>query len=197
MAAGIHFEAAPPIEREVCDEQSLYLIKDGGMDLDMSNLPAKGWLPELAPLYRNKEDRKAVVCVRVKVVEKAEIGATTIKIGKVPQLDLVNAGTLLSDNTNVIVVKSVDKSNEGYDVITATSALKATLEVGKVLPEAKGASDPKAKNVANFASFGWRNLAKENTVALVGRAYSIIEDNLCIPFTEEDKAALTERFMFI
>lgn len=197
MAAGIYFEPAPPIEREVCDEKSIYRLNDGGMDLDMSNIPAKGWLPELTPIYRDKVKRKAVVCIRVKVVEKVTAGATTIKIAKCPFADFVKAGTLLSDGTNVITVKSVDNSNEDYDTITTKEATKADLESGKVLPEAKGTSDAKAKNVANFASFGWRNLAKENTVALVGRAYSIIDDNLYIPFTEEDKAALTGRFMFI
>lgn len=197
MAAGIYFEPAPPIEREVCDEKSIYRLNDGGMDLDMSNIPAKGWLPELTPIYRDKVERKAVVCIRVKVVEKVTTGATTIKIAKCPFAGFVKAGTLLSDGTNVITVKSVDNSNEDYDTITTKEATKSDLESGKVLPEAKGASDAKAKNVANFASFGWRNLAKENTVALVGRAFSIIEDNLYIPFTEEDKAALTGRFMFI
>lgn len=197
MAAGIYFEPAPPIEREVCDEKSIYRLNDGGMDLDMSNIPAKGWLPELTPIYRDKVERKAVVCIRVKVAEKVTTGATTIKIAKCPFAGFVKAGTLLSDGTNVITVKSVDNSNEDYDTITTKEATKADLESGKVLPEAKGASNAKAKNVANFASFGWRNLAKENTVALVGRAFSIIEDNLYIPFTEEDKAALTGRFMFI
>lgn len=196
MSAGYHIEAAPPIEREVCDEKSLYRINDGGMDLDTSNLPASGWLPELAPLYRNKAERKAVVCLRVKVVEKANAGAKTIKIAKVPFLSLVKAGTLLSDGTNVIAVTSFDTSNDDYDIIT-TEALKADIEAGAVLPEAAGAADAKAKNIADFASFGWRNLAKENTVALVGRAYSIDEDNLYIPFTEDDKKALTGRFMFI
>lgn len=197
MAAGIYFDPAPPIEREVCDEKSIYRLADGGMDLDMSNLPNKGWLPELAPIYRDKVERKAVVCIRVKVVEKAATGATTIKIAKCSFADFIKAGTHLSDGTNVITVKSVDNSNEYYDTITTKEATKADLEIGKVLPEAKGASDAKAKNVANFASFGWRNLEKENTVTLVGRAYSIIEENLYIPFTEDDKAALTGRFMFI
>lgn len=197
MAAGIHFEPVPPIEREVCDEKSIYRLTDGGMDLDMSNLPVKGWLPELTPIYRDKVEHKAVVCIRVKVVEKVTTGTTTIKIAKCPFTGFINAGTLLSDGTNVITVESVDTSKEDYDTITTKEATKADLEINKVLPEAKGASDPKAKNVANFASFGWRNLAKENTVALVGRAYSIVEDNLYIPFTEEDKAALTGRFMFI
>lgn len=197
MAAGIKFESTPPIEREVCDEKSLYRLTDGGMDLDMSNLPNKGWLPELTPIYRDKVERKAVVCIRVKVVEKATTGATTIKIAKCPFADFINVGTLLSDGENIITVTAVDTSNEDYDTITTKEATKADLEVGKVLPEAKSASDAKAKNIANFASFGWRNLAKENTVALVGRAFSIVEDNLYIPFTEEDKAALTGRFMFI
>lgn len=74
MGAGIVWNTAtPPVEHEVCDESTIYRLNDGGMDLDMGNLPSKGWLPELAPLFRDKEERKAYVCIRVKVVEKLRL----------------------------------------------------------------------------------------------------------------------------
>ena len=185
-------EGMPPIEHEVCDESTIYRLNDGGMDLDKSNLPEQGWLPELAPLYRDKSERKARVCLRVKVLEKAETTGATIKIKKNKFCQFVKSGMFLSDGTNVITVK-----NEEYDVITATKNLTAAIEVGAILPEAKGASDAKAKYTANFASFGWRKMDDEDTITFVGRVFGIEEDNLYIPFTEEDKVALGDRFMFI
>ena len=110
----------PPIEHEVCDESTIYRLKDGGMDLDKSNLPAQGWLPELAPLYRDKVERKARVCLRVKVLEKAETTGATIKIKRISFASSSKPECFLSDGTNVITVKSVDTSNEEYDVITAS-----------------------------------------------------------------------------
>lgn len=190
-------EGMPPIEHEVCDESTIYRLNDGGMDLDKSNLPEQGWLPELAPLYRDKVERKARVCLRVKVLEKAETTGATIKIKKNKFCQFVKAGMFLSDGTNVITVKSVDTSNEEYDVITASKNLTDAIEAGTVLPEAKGASDAKAKYTANFASFGWRKMDDEDTIAFVGRVFGIEEDNLYIPFTEEDKVSLGDRFMFI
>ena len=197
MAAGIKYNVAPPVEREVCDESTIYRLNDGGMDLDKSNLPAKGWLPELCPLFRDKVERKAYACLRVKVVEAAAAAATTFKIQKNPFLSFIKAGFLLSDGTNVITVASVDTSNEAYDVVTASSALSASIAKDAILVEAAVADDASAKHVANFASFGWRNIEVEDSVTFVGRVFSILEDELYIPFTAADKAALGDRFMFI
>ena len=216
MAAGIKYNVAPPVEREVCDESTIYRLNDGGMDLDKSNLPAKGWLPELCPLYRDKVERKAYACLRVKVVEAAADAATSFKIQKNPFLSFLKAGFLLSDGTNVIVVASVDTSNEAYDVVNVANegatipaeveggeptviaaGLPAALAKGAILVEAAAADDASAKHVANFASFGWRNIEVEDSVTFVGRVFSILEDELYIPFTAADKAALGDRFMFI
>lgn len=197
MAPGIHFNVAPPVEHEVCDESSIYRLNDGGMDLSKANLPAKGWLPELTPLFRDKTERKAHACLRVRVVEDALTTGKTFKIAKCPFLSFLKAGFLLTDSTNVITVASIDTSHEAYDVVTATANLVSALTVGQVLPEAKGASDAKAKHIANFASFGWRNVETEDSVTFVGRVFGILEDELYIPFTEDDKAALGDRFMFI
>lgn len=197
MAPGIHFNVVPPVEHEVCDESTIYRLNDGGMDLDKVNLPAKGWLPELTPLFRDKTERKAYACLRVKVVEAAPTTGKTFKIAKCPFLSFLKAGFLLTDGTNVITVASVDTSNEAYDLVTATANLTAALSVGQILPEATGASDAQAKHTANFASFGWRNMETEDSITFVGRVFGILEDELYIPFTEEDKAALGDRFMFI
>lgn len=230
MSAGIKYNIAPPVEREVCDESTIYRLNDGGMDLDKSNLPAKGWLPELCPVFRDKLERKARVCLRVKVVEAALAAATTFKVQKNPFLSFLKEGFLLSDGENVIVVASVDTSNEAYDLVTVANkgytipgepttippaeeggeptvvpgedvvvpaGLPAVLEKGQVLFEAKADDDADPKYVANFASFGWRNIENEDSITFVGRVFGILEDELYIPFTDADKAALGDRFMFI
>lgn len=230
MSAGIKYNVAPPVEREVCDESTIYRLNDGGMDLDKSNLPAKGWLPELCPLFRDKKERKAYACLRVKVIEAADAAADSFKIQKNPFLSFLKEGFLLSDGTNVIVVASVDTTNEAYDVVHVANeeqvipgepttvpaqeeggeptvipgedtvipgGLPAALAAGAILAEAKAADNASPKHVANFASFGWRNIETEDSVTFVGRVYGILEDELYIPFTDADKAALTERFMFI
>jgi hypothetical protein len=152
----------------------------------------------------------------VKVVEAAAAAATSFKIQKNPFLSFLKAGFLLSDGTNVIVVASVDTSNEAYDVVNVANegatipaeveggeptviaaGLPAALNKGAILVEAAAADDASAKYVANFASFGWRNIEVEDSVTFVGRVFSILEDELYIPFTAADKAALGDRFMFI
>ncbi|WP_071133844.1 hypothetical protein [Millionella massiliensis] len=199
MPAGIKYETAPAVMREVCDETTIYRINDGGMDLDKTNLPVDGWLPELAPLYRDKAERRAHVCLRVKVLEEA---ATSVKVVKVAKNPLVNgtflkAGMYLSDGTNVISVAAVDTSKEGYDEITAAENFTAALTVGAILVEAKSDSDPAAKYTPNCLSYGVRKLSDISTVACIGRVFGIVEDELYIPVTEADKEALGDRFMFI
>ena len=199
MPAGMKYETAPAITREVCDETTIYRINDGGMDLDKSNLPADGWLPELAPLYRDKAERKAHVCLRVKVLEEAGTSVKKVKVAKNPLLNgtFVKAGMYLSDGTNVITVSSVDTSHDGYDEITAAADFTATLNAGAVLVEAKSLSEAAAKYVPNCLSYGVRKISEISTVACIGRVFGIVEDELYIPVTEADKEALGDRFMFI
>ena len=199
MAAGMKYETAPAITREVCDETTIYRINDGGMDLDKSNLPADGWLPELAPLYRDKAERKAHVCLRVKVLEEAGTSVKKVKVAKNPLLNatFIKAGMYLSDGTNVITVSSVDTSKDGYDEITAAANFTATLNAGAVLVEAKSNSDATSKYVPNCLSYGVRKISEISTVACIGRVFGIVEDELYIPVTEADKEALGDRFMFI
>lgn len=199
MPAGMKYETAPAVLREVCDETTIYRINDGGMDLDKSNLPAEGWLPELAPIYRDKAERKAHVCLRIKVLEQASTSVKEIKVAKNPLINgtFIKAGMYLSDGTNVITVSSVGTSNDAYDMITASANLSAQLNAGDVLVEAKSSSEADAKYVPNCLSYGTRKISEISTVACVGRVLGILEDELYIPVTEEDKEALGDRFMFI
>lgn len=199
MPAGIKYETVPAILREVCDETTIYRINDGGMDLDKANLPDEGWLPELAPLYRDKAERKAYACLRVKVLEEAGTSVKKVKVAKNPLLNgtFLKAGMYLSDGTNVITVSSVDTSNDGYDEITAAANFTATLNAGDVLMEAKSSSEAEAKYLPNCFSFGTRKISEISTVTCIGRVFGIIEDDLYIPVTEADKEALGARFMFI
>jgi len=43
MSGKLVNKPAPPVEHEVCDEESIYRVNDGGMDLDKTNLPSTGW----------------------------------------------------------------------------------------------------------------------------------------------------------
>ena len=185
-----------PVEGEVYDLSSAYTLNDGGMDLDKTNLPSTGFLPDLAPLYRDNVERKATVCLRVKVAELAAKSATSIKVAKNAFLSFLKVGMNLTDGTNVIAITALDTSNADYDVIT-TTALAAALPLGTVLAEAAGAADPLQKNTPNFMNKGWRNIAKEDSVSFIGRAFSILESELYIPVTAADKVALGDRFMFI
>lgn len=199
MPAGIKYETAPAVMREVCDESTIYRINDGGMDLDKSNLPTDGWLPELAPIFRDKTERKAHVCLRVRVIEEANTSVKTVKVAKNPLLNgtFLKAGMYLSDGTNIITVSSVDTSKDGYDEITAAENFTATLNVGDVLVEAKSSSEADAKYTPNCLSFGVRKISEISTVACIGRVFGIVEDELYIPVTKADKEALGDRFMFI
>lgn len=196
MSGKLVNKPAPPVEHEVCDEESIYRVNDGGMDLDKTNLPSTGWLPELAPLYRDNVNYKAIVCLRVKTTEAAAQNATSIKVAKNAFLSFLNVGMFLTDGKNVIGITALDTSNEDYDVIT-TTALAAAIPSGTVLAEAAGKADAAQKNTPNFMNFGWRNLAEEDTITYVGRVFGILESELYIPVTAADKASLGDRFMFI
>ena len=189
-------QPAPPVEHEVCDEESIYRLNDGGMDLDKTNLPSTGWLPELAPLYRDNVNYKAIVCLRVRVTELAAKDATSIKVAKNAFISFLKVGMFLTDGTHVIAITALDTTNADYDVIT-TTALAAAIPLGTVLAEAAGEADANQKNTPNFMNFGWRNLTNEDTVTLVGRVFGILESELYIPVTAADKTALGDRFMFI
>ena len=196
MSGKLVFNDVLPVEHEVCDETTIYRLNDGGMDLDKTNLPATGWLPELAPLYRDNVNYKAIVCLRVRVVELAAKDATSIKVAKNAFLSFLKVGMFLTDGSYVIAISALDTTNSDYDLIT-TTALAAALPSGTVLAEAKGEADPSQKNTPNFMNFGWRNLAKEDTITFVGRVFGILESELYIPVTAADKTALGDRFMFI
>lgn len=185
-----------PVEGEVYDLSSSYTLNDGGMDLDKTNLPSTGFLPDLAPLYRDNVERKAIVCLRVKTVEAAAKGATTIKVAKNAFLSILKVGMFLTDGAHVIAITALDTTNDNYDVITTTE-LAAAIPLGTVLAEAAGEADVAQKNTPNFMNKGWRNIAKEDSVSFIGRAFSILESELYIPVTAADKVSLGDRFMFI
>ena len=64
MSGKLVNKPAPPVEHEVCDEESIYRVNDGGMDLDKTNLPSTGWLPELTlNIVTTLTIRLSFVCV--------------------------------------------------------------------------------------------------------------------------------------
>lgn len=193
MPAGISYSVPPEIERELCDIESIYRPKDGGCDLNIDGLKEGSVLPPFAPMFYDKSNHEAFLVKNVKVVEAANASATSVKIAKGSVID---GAIKLSDGENVISVSKIDKSNEDYDVLTV-SELTAALPAKKVLTEATSASDATPKRTANRALYTRTKVVKGQTVTLIAQAYSIMEDNLYMPFSDADKETLTSRFMFI
>jgi len=125
-------------------------------------------------------------------VADAAAEATSIKIAKGSN---ITGACTLSDGTNSITVTAIDKSAADCDTLTVSS-LAAKVDAGTVL-EAATASVPVAEHVANFANYDRRKIADNMSITAIAQAYEIDEANLDIPFTEEDKAGVTDRFMFI
>lgn len=136
---------------------------------------------------------KAVkVKLSAKVIADAAISATSVKIAKGSN---ISGACTLSDGTNDIVVSAIDKSKADCDTLTVT-ALTAALTAGDVI-EAAEATFPVVENVANFANYDHRKIEDGMSITALGAAFEIAEDDLEIPFTEADKAGVTDRFMFI
>lgn len=125
------------------------------------------------------------------VFANAASAATSVKIAKGSN---ISGACTLSDGTNDIVVSAIDKSKADYDTLTVT-ALTAGLSAGDTI-EAAEASYPVVEDVANFANYDHRKIEDGMSITALGQAYEIAEDDLEIPFTDADKAGVTDRFMF-
>lgn len=125
------------------------------------------------------------------VLADAASAATSVKIAKGSN---ISGACTLSDGTNDITVSAIDKSAADCDTLTV-SALTAGLSAGDVI-EAATESFPVVEDVANFANYDRRKIEAGMSITALGAAYEIAEDDLDIPFTEADKAGVTDRFMF-
>lgn len=190
MATGVVYEDNFDVEKELYAIDSGYRSQ-GGFNLDTDGLPAGSHLPVLAPLHIDFAQRKASFVNRLKVVEAATTGATSIKVQKG---SFAKAGTFAASASNIVTVSKVDTSNEDYDVLTVT-ATKAEIAAGAVLYESDGSG--KALKTANALNYARTKIETGATVTALFRAYEIQEKDLYIPVTEADKTSLTSRFMFV
>lgn len=190
MATGVVYEDNFDVEKELYAVDSGYRSQ-GGFNLETTELPAGSHLPVLAPLHIDFANRNASLVNRLKVVEAAAKGATSIKVQK---NSFAKAGTYAVSESNIITVSEVDTTNEAYDVLTVT-ATTADIALGAVLYESDAAG--KAVNTANALNYARTKVETGATVTALFRAYEIQEKELYIPVTEADKTSLTSRFMFV
>ncbi len=189
----IYPEADLEVEKELYPINTGYRLT-GGFNLDIEGLPKGKHVPVLCPLNIDFKQRKARVVNNVRVYEKAESGATTVKVAKG---SFANIGvSYMLSKANFVTVSAVDTSNADYDVLTV-SAVSATIDANAVLTECTVASTATAKRSANFLNYARTKIEDGATVSALGQAYEINEAELYIPLTKADKEGLGDRFMFI
>lgn len=114
----------------------------GGFTVDLTDFPKGSVVSGGTPILYDEATRTAKVHVAVKVYETAAIGDTAIKVEKLLGNSTLTAGqyvmvapsTVSGTGTGLTIV-SVDRSHEGYDVLTV-AALEAAITAGTILVEA-------------------------------------------------------------
>ena len=163
----------------------------GGFNLDVTGLTAGSVVPPLAPISVDKVTRKATLLKRVRVVEAGS--GKKVKVSKYANLA---SGMFLSNGTATLTIDSVDTSAEEYDTITAKADVSAFTK-GAVLFEATAATGNTAKGNADYLTYAPVKVEEGATLTALGRAFEVDTDKLYIPVTEDDKKALTARFLFV
>ena len=102
----------------------------------------------------------------------------------------------LSNGTATLTIDSVDTSDKEFDTITAKADASAFTK-GAVLFEATAATGNTAKGSADYLTYAPVKVEEGATLTALGRAFEVDTDKLYIPVTEEDKKALTARFLFV
>lgn len=103
------------------------IVRQGGYDLDQSNLPAGlKWLPK-GTVVKLTSAGKAAVVKTAKVTEKATSGTKTVKVASG---SLIAAGDILAGSK----VSSVSKGTSA-DTITLSAATTADIEANSVISD--------------------------------------------------------------
>ena len=163
----------------------------GGFNLDVTGLVAGSYVPPLAPISVDKVTRKATMLKRVRVLEAGS--GTTLKVSKYGNLA---GGVFLSNGSATLTIESVDTSDKDFDLITAKADTSAFTK-GTILFEATDESANTAKGKADYLTYAPVKVEEGATITALGRAFEVDADKLYIPVTEEDKKALTARFLFV
>lgn len=118
----------------------------GGFVFHNSQLPMSPYmLPAGTPVFADEETRLVDIHYAFAVAEAAEASATEIKLVKSFEGSRVMEGMLLmvaqktvaTKADKAVKVKSVDRSNPEYDVVTVEEALGSALKAGDTMWEAK------------------------------------------------------------
>ena len=193
---GVKYDSAAfAVEKELYRIDTAYRLSGGFNPAsgEVAKLAGQTHIPVLCPLFVDLAARTFVVVQNCKVYEAADAAATSLKIAKgsfVQESDVLLVGVGQS-----VTVSAIDKSKADVDTLTV-SALSAALSAGDTI-EAETASYPVAEHVANFANYDRRKIESGMSITAIGQAYEIDEANLDIPFSDADKAGVTDRFMFI
>lgn len=158
--------------------------RQGGYDLDKSNLPATlRWLPKGTILGFKKENGAAIVVKTAKVYEAIVKEATSVKV---EANDLLMVGDKLGGMTiSAIAVE------DGVATLTV-SAVPTALKAGDVI------ADENSKGIILGLQYETNDLRDNDypQVTPTLQVYEIEEDSLPYPVNDEIKAKLGDRHQF-
>lgn len=155
------------------------VVRQGGYDLDQSNLPADlKWLPK-GTVVKLGSDGKAVAIKTAKVAEKATSGTKTVK---------VVAGTLLNvgDTIGGYKISAIAKTAT-VDTLTLSAATSADINAGTVLTNYDSSSD----KILGF-TYATKELDKDASqqVEPTLRVMEVEEASLPYPINDEIKVGI-------
>ena len=191
MPAGIKYDLkGQEVEKELYNVKTGYRLA-GGFNIEDSDIDDGQYIPVLAPLAVDFKTRTAKVSKSVKAVEA--INATTLKVQKG---SFVKVSMHLGNGTKGATISAIDTTNANYDTLTLSATIDG-VKAGDVLFEAKTVAGKEVKNPANFLNYARVKKEAGATVTALGQAYEIQTEKLYTPVSEQDKATLGARFMFI
>ena len=195
MSAGTKYNLTPDYKAEELYRVETGVRKSGAWKLDTTNLTDGVILPPFTPVEADTNTRTVVPVCNVKTYETVKDTDTVIKIQKNP---LVYVGMHLGDGEKGMTVKSIDRSNKDYDVVTIEAATGVTYGKGTVFFESKSEDGKAKKNTANFVLYDPKKVETNGVVlcTLLMQAYEVKESKLYVPIHDLDKAGLTSRFQF-
>ncbi len=158
--------------------------RQGGYDLDTSNLPEKlRWLPKGTVLAFNKENGKAIVVKSAKVYEAALADATAVKV---EDTGILKVGDVIGGMTISAIT-----TEDGVATLTVDAVPKA-LEAGAVI------ADENSKGVLLGLQYETNDLRDNDypQVTPTLQAYEIEEDTMPFPVNDDIKKGLGDRHQF-
>lgn len=184
-----------PSQNEFCRDETTVRMEVGFL-LDSSDLEAGMIVEKCCPVAVDFTTRMAKPCKGVRVIKAATATDTALQVSKG---HLVKVGDIIGDGTKKATISAINKSNANYDVLTLEATLAVAVKINTVLHECTSGS-AKAKNKAVFLNYRRTHVTKDGlkqTVTTLAQAYEIKGDLTPNPCSEEDKANLGDRYLFI